>query len=140
MNAVRPARERSRVGPIDGLRGLALVAVLLYHVAPGTVRGGFLGVESFFVLSGYLLTSLLLDEHRRNGAIERRAYGERRLRRIYPGMLTLLVALVIFVPFLDHSDAHRLPGDVLSSLFGVTNWHLIADGTSYFNRLSPSFV
>ena len=49
-------KERSRVGPIDGLRGVALVAVLLYHAAPGIVRGGFLGVEALFVLSGYLLT------------------------------------------------------------------------------------
>ena len=79
--ADRPARERSRVGPIDGLRGIALVAVLLYHVAPGTVRGGFLGVEAFFVLSGYLLTALLLDEHRRTGRIARAAYAERRIRR-----------------------------------------------------------
>ena len=78
--ADRPARERSRVGPIDGLRGIALVAVLLYHVAPGTVRGGFLGVEAFFVLSGYLLTALLLDEHRRTGRISRPAYAERHFR------------------------------------------------------------
>ena len=92
------APERSRVGPIDGVRGLALVAVLLYHVAPGTVRGGFLGVEAFFVLSGYLLTALLLDEHRRTGTIDRGAYGQRRLRRIYPGLLALLAALVVVVP------------------------------------------
>jgi peptidoglycan/LPS O-acetylase OafA/YrhL len=137
----RPAHARSRVGPLDGLRGLALVAVLLYHVAPRTIRGGFLGVESFFVLSGYLLTALLLDEHRRTGEIARRAYAGRRVRRIYPAMLALLAALVVFVPILARSDAHRLPGDVLSSVFGVTNWHLITDGSSYFNRLgNPSFV
>ncbi|HEV3351847.1 MAG TPA: acyltransferase family protein [Acidimicrobiales bacterium] len=134
-------RERSRVGPIDGLRGLALVAVLLYHVAPGTVRGGFLGVESFFVLSGYLLTALLLDEHRRTGTIDRLAYGTRRVRRIYPGMIALLVALVVFVPLLDYADSHRLPLDVLASLFGVINWRLIADGASYFAHLgNPSYV
>src|SRR4051812_14724707 len=131
----RPSHERSRVGPLDGVRGLALVAVLLYHVAPRTIRGGFLGVESFFVLSGYLLTALLLDEHRRTETIARWAYAGRRVRRIYPAMVVLLVALIVFVPILARSDAHRLPGDVLSSLFGVTNWHLIADGSSYFNRL-----
>ncbi|MBV8160442.1 MAG: acetyltransferase [Acidimicrobiia bacterium] len=134
-------RERGRVGPIDGLRGFALVAVLLYHVAPGTVRGGFLGVEAFFVLSGYLLTALLLDEYRRTGRIDRVAYGSRRVRRIYPGMVALLAALVVFVPLLDVADSHRLPLDVVSSLFGLTNWRLIADGTSYFSRLgSPSYV
>ena len=65
VTADRPARERSRVGPIDGLRGVALVAVLLYHVAPGTVRGGFLGVETFFVMSeprwSYVSSSLIKE-------------------------------------------------------------------------------
>ncbi|MBV8979978.1 MAG: acyltransferase, partial [Acidimicrobiia bacterium] len=141
MAADRPARERSRVGPIDGLRGVALVAVLLYHAAPGTVRGGFLGVEAFFVLSGYLLTALLLDERRRTGRIDRLSYGGRRVRRIYPALVALLAALVVFVPVLDAANAHRLPFDVLSSLGGVTNWRLIADGTSYFAHIgNPSYV
>jgi len=129
------------LAPLDGLRGLALLAVLGYHAGPGVVRGGFLGVESFFVLSGFLLTALLLDEHRRRGAIDRLSYFGRRVRRIYPAMVALLVALVTLVPILDYPDAHRLAGDVLSSLFGVTNWHLIADGSSYFTRLgNPSFL
>ena len=141
MAADGPARERSRVGPIDGLRGVALVAVLLYHAAPDTVRGGFLGVEAFFVLSGYLLTGLLLDEHRRTGRIARLSYGGRRVRRIYPALVALLAALVVFVPVLDAANAHRLPLDVLSSLGGLTNWRLIADGTSYFAHIgNPSYV
>ena len=140
----RPARERSRVGPIDGLRGLALVAVLLYHVAPGTVRGGFLGVESFFVLSGYLLTALLLDEHRRTGRIDRAGYAQRRLRRIYPGLIVLLAVLVVVVPLitgdrchsflladrggaafdLDDSDKVLLAtlGTIISALLATTLW------------------
>ncbi len=129
------------MGPIDGLRGVALVAVLLYHVAPGTVRGGFLGVEAFFVLSGYLLTALLLDEHRRTGRVDRWAYGERRVRRIYPALVVLLSALLLFLPLLDYASAHRLPLDVLSSLVGLTNWRLIAEGSSYFAHLgNPSYV
>jgi peptidoglycan/LPS O-acetylase OafA/YrhL/lysophospholipase L1-like esterase len=115
--------------------------VLLYHVAPGTVRGGFLGVETFFVLSGYLLTALLLDEHRRTGRIDRPAFAQRRVRRIYPALVVLLSALIVFVPLLDYADSHRLPLDVLSSLVGLTNWRLIADGTSYFAHLgNPSYV
>ena len=117
------------------------MAVLLYHVAPGTVRGGFLGVEAFFVLSGYLLTALLLDEQRRTGRIARAAYAERRVRRIYPALVVLLAALIVFVPLLDYANSHRLPLDVLSSLVGLTNWRLIADGTSYFAHLgNPSYV
>jgi peptidoglycan/LPS O-acetylase OafA/YrhL len=115
--------------------------VLLYHAAPGTVRGGFLGVEAFFVLSGYLLTALLLDEHRRTGRIDRSSYGGRRARRIYPALVALLAALVVFVPVLDAASAHRLPLDVVSSLAGLTNWRLIADGTSYFAHIgNPSYV
>jgi peptidoglycan/LPS O-acetylase OafA/YrhL len=126
---------------LDGLRGLALAAVLLYHVAPDTFPGGFLGVEVFFVLSAYLLTSLLLDERRRTGAISRWAFGVRRFRRLAPGLLAFLVGLVLVVPIVAGEDAHRLQGDVLSSAAGLTNWHLIQDGSSYFSQIGrPSFV
>lgn len=131
----------ARIGALDAIRGLALVAVLAYHVAPSSVPGGFLGVESFFVLSGYLLTAVLLDEQRRTGAINVLAYAERRFRRLAPALLVLLVALVVLVPVLAPDDAHRVRGDVVSSLMGVTNWHLIADQASYFQRFGrPSFV
>ncbi len=134
-----PSEGRSNA--LDGLRGLALVAVLAYHVVPSSVPGGFLGVESFFVLSGYLLTALLLDERRRTGAINAWAYAERRFRRVAPALVVLLVTLVVFVPLVASDDAHRLRGDVLSSVTGVTNWHLVADDSSYFQRFGrPSFV
>jgi peptidoglycan/LPS O-acetylase OafA/YrhL len=133
--------QKQRIASLDGLRGLALVAVLAYHVAPGWFRGGFLGVDVFFVLSGFLLTALLLGEHDLRGTIDRLGYAVRRVRRIAPALLVLLAALVVIVPVLARSDAHRLPGDVLSSLAGVTNWHLIGDGSSYFARAGrPSFV
>jgi peptidoglycan/LPS O-acetylase OafA/YrhL len=138
---VGPTRGRGRITPLDGLRGVALVAVLAYHVAPTSVPGGFLGVESFFVLSGYLLTALLLDERRRTGTIDPRAYAVRRLWRIAPALVVLLAALVVFVPLVAPDDAHRLRGDALSSVVGVTNWHLVAEGSSYFHRFGrPSFV
>jgi len=134
-------RERERVAALDGLRGLALVAVLAYHVAPGTFRGGYLGVDIFFVLSGFLLTTLLLGEHELAGAINTGAYAVRRLRRIAPALLVLLAALVVIVPIAAPADAHRLPGDIVSTLLGLTNWHLIRDGSSYFSTFGrPSFV
>ncbi|MEO6121794.1 MAG: acyltransferase family protein, partial [Acidimicrobiales bacterium] len=120
---------------------MALVGVLAYHVAPGSISGGFLGVEVFFVLSGYLLASVLLDEHRRTGTVELWRYAARRARRIGPGVGVLLAALVVFGPLLAPDAAHRLAGDIVSSLAGVTNWHLIADGSSYFQRVGrPSSV
>ena len=74
--------EQQRIGALDGIRGLALIAVLAYHVAPGAARGGFLGVDIFFVLSGFLLATLLLEEHARTGAIDMLAYAARRVRRL----------------------------------------------------------
>ncbi|HEV3351849.1 MAG TPA: acyltransferase family protein [Acidimicrobiales bacterium] len=134
-------RERERVAALDGLRGLALVAVLAYHAVPGLAPGGFLGVDIFFVLSGFLLTTLLLGEREQTGAIDRLAYAVRRVRRIYPALLVLLAALVVIVPLAAPADAHRLPGDIVSSLLGLTNWHLIRDGSSYFALAGrPSFV
>src|SRR5438270_9100376 len=137
----RGAGQGQRVASLDGVRGLALVAVLGYHAAPGLFPGGFLGVDIFFVLSGFLLTTLLLGEAQRTGTIDRLDYAVRRIRRIAPALLVLLAALVVIVPLAVPNDAHRLPGDVVSSVLGFTNWHLIRDGSSYFAQAGrPSFV
>jgi peptidoglycan/LPS O-acetylase OafA/YrhL len=134
-------RPRARSAPLDGLRGLALLAVLAYHVAPAGVPGGFLGVEVFFVLSGYLLGSVLLEEHRRTGAIDTWRYAVRRARRIAPPVAALLAALVVLGPVVAPDAAHRLAGDVAASVVGMTNWHLIAGDSSYFELAGrPSSV
>ena len=136
-----PAVPRRRVAPLDGLRGLALLAVLAYHLAPSAAPGGFLGVETFFVLSGYLLATLLLDEHVRTGAIDAMAYFRRRARRMAPALGVLVAVLLVAGPMVAPDDAHRLGGDLVSSVLGLTNWHLIADQASYFDRLGrPSLV
>lgn len=117
------------------------MAVLAYHVGPKTFPGGFLGVEIFFVLSGYLLTSLLLGEHARTGRIDHKRYASRRVRRLVPAGLLLLVTILLIAPLVTTEDAHRLQGDLLSSVTGLTNWHLIADGSSYFRAAGrPPFV
>ncbi len=132
---------KGRIGALDGVRGFALLAVLAYHSFPKVFRGGFVGVEVFFVLSGFLLTSLMLEERDKTERIDFLGYYGRRVRRIFPGMLALLAVLVVFVPIVAHDDAFRLRGDVLSSIGGITNWHLIADGSSYFDATGrPSFV
>lgn len=122
------------MGSLDGVRGLALAAVLVYHARATALPGGFLGVEMFFVLSGYLLTSLLLDEHSRTGVIDKVAYARRRLRRIVPGLFVMLTALAILGAFIVPEGAHRLGRDIVASLAGVTNWYLIHDGSSYFGQ------
>ena len=127
--------EGSRVRALDGLRGVALLAVLGYHALPGTVRGGFLGVDVFFVLSGFLLTSLLLDEYQRTGGIDRRRYASRRVRRLVPAGFVVLFAIAVLGPLVASDAAARLRGDILWSAVGLTNWHLIAEGSSYFSRV-----
>jgi peptidoglycan/LPS O-acetylase OafA/YrhL len=121
-----------RVRALDGLRGIALVAVLAYHAAPDVATGGFLGVEMFFVLSGFLLISLLLEEEDRRGLINPWAYAAKRVRRIFPALVVMLMAIAVIVPLIAPDDAHRLAKDIGSSLLGITNWHLIAEGSSYF--------
>ena len=133
--------QTKRRGALDGLRALALIGVLAYHALPDALPGGFLGVEVFFVLSGFLLSSILLAEHEREGHVGWYRYAERRLRRLLPALLVLLGAVVLFVPLIARDDAHRVAGDVYSSLAGMTNWHLIQDGSSYFGGLGrPPFV
>ena len=124
-----------RRGSLDGLRAIALVAVLAYHAAPDALPGGFLGVEVFFVLSGFLLSSILLGEYARTGRVDVARYGIRRARRLLPALVVLLGAIIIAAPLVALADAHRVPGDVWASIAGVTNWHLIGDNSSYFGSL-----
>ncbi|MDP9387634.1 MAG: acyltransferase, partial [Actinomycetota bacterium] len=112
-----------------------MAGVLVFHAAPSMASGGFLGVEVFFVLSGYLLTAHLLGEHARTGTVDWRSYLRRRARRVGPALAVFLMALVVLGPLVAGSDAHRLRGDVLLSALGLTNWHLIHDGNSYFTGL-----
>ncbi|MDQ6928763.1 MAG: acyltransferase [Actinomycetota bacterium] len=93
------------------------------------------------MLSGFLLSSLLLEEHRRSGAINVVDFAKRRARRIVPALSVLLAALAVLVPLVAAADAYRVRSDVAWSVVGLTNWHLIADGSSYFSRFgSPSFA
>lgn len=114
---------------------MAIAGVLAYHAAPAVAPGGYLGVEVFFVLSGYLLASRLLDEHRRLGNIDWARYASQRARRLAPALAVFLVGVVVLGAVAARSDAHRLRGDLVWSVLGLTNWHLISDGASYFGHL-----
>jgi len=135
LREVHQDGERARLGGLDGVRGLALAAVMGFHAFPDLVPGGFFGVEAFFVLSGFLLARVLLAEHDRTGSIDIGSFALRRVRRIVPALCVLLAALVVVGPLLASADAHRLIGDVAWGAAGLTNWHLVLDGTSYFSQL-----
>jgi peptidoglycan/LPS O-acetylase OafA/YrhL len=117
---------------LDGLRGLALVAIVVYHSGLGWAPGAFLSVSTFFTLSGFLITALLLVEHDRHGAISLRAFWGRRLRRLLPAALAAIAAIVIASIWLaDTTQLVRLRADALSALGYVANWRFIAAGDTY---------
>ncbi|HKY65956.1 MAG TPA: acyltransferase, partial [Acidimicrobiales bacterium] len=114
---------------LDGLRAIALLAVLAFHQQFATARGGYLGVSSFFTLSGFLITSLAIDERRRTGRLSWRGFWERRARRLLPAAVVALVAVLVVQAWLTVGSGPRLRGDVLSAVAYVTNWRLVmADG------------
>jgi peptidoglycan/LPS O-acetylase OafA/YrhL len=126
---------------LDGLRALAVIAVLLYHAGLPWIPGGFLGVEVFFVISGYLITALLLTEWRRLGRVDLKAFWLGRARRLLPALyLVLVVTLTYAVVFLP-GEVAGLRGDVLAALGYVTNWYLVFGHESYFEAIGrPSLL
>ena len=151
MNVVRenpdPARAESGaprlpyLPALDGLRALAVVAVLLYNAGQLWLPGGFLGVEMFFVISGYLITSLLLAEWAQHGRVDFKSFWLRRARRLFPALIALLLVvvgwLVIFLP----TEVAAVRGDVLSTAGYVNNWYQIFAHKSYFESVGrPSLL
>jgi peptidoglycan/LPS O-acetylase OafA/YrhL len=133
---VTPAQHRY-LPALDGLRALAVAAVIAYHLGLPWARGGYLGVDLFFVLSGYLITGLLLGEQARTGAIGLRAFYIRRARRLLPALLIVLAAVVVYAAAGGGGfDQSTLRGDVASALAYVANWRFVASGQGYFAQFT----
>jgi peptidoglycan/LPS O-acetylase OafA/YrhL len=116
---------------LDGLRALAVIAVIVYHADSRWLSGGFLGVEVFFVISGYLITLLLLAERERTGAVSLVDFWKRRARRLLPALWTLLVGIVVYAAFFDDEKLGNLRGDVIAGFLYVANWFQVWTGSSY---------
>ena len=126
---------------LDGLRALAVIAVLFYHAELAWIPGGFLGVEVFFVISGYLISALLLAEWRQRGRIDLKGFWMRRARRLLPALYVLLVVSLAFAVVFLPGEVARLRGDVLAAFGYVTNWYLIFGHVSYFEAVGrPSLL
>jgi peptidoglycan/LPS O-acetylase OafA/YrhL len=125
---------------LDGLRGVAVLAVMFFHAGVQWAGGGLLGVDVFFVLSGYLVTSLLLGEYARSGTIKLRQFWARRARRLLPALFVLLAGVCVYARWTDTGiPPSQIRGDAFSTLTYVANWHYILAGQNYFTRyLAPS--
>ena len=123
---------------LDGLRAISVIAVILYHAGFGWMHGGFLGVEVFFVVSGYLITSLLLEEREGSGGVRLRQFWLRRARRLLPALFGVLITVGVWVALFgtaqQRSDLHR---DYLPGIFYFANWGQIFGGAQYFGNFSP---
>jgi peptidoglycan/LPS O-acetylase OafA/YrhL len=126
---------------LDGLRAIAVMAVLLYHADLSFIPGGFLGVEVFFVISGYLITALLLAEWRQKGTINLKDFWLRRARRLLPALYVLLVVTLAFAVVFLPGEVAGLRADVIAAVGYVTNWFLIFGHESYFEAVGrPSLL
>jgi peptidoglycan/LPS O-acetylase OafA/YrhL len=125
---------------LDGVRAAAVLVVMLYHSGPTWFTAGFLGVDVFLVLSGFLITLLLVQEAQGSGTINRGAFWGRRARRLLPAVFAVLVAVALYAAFAaTTAEREAIRGDGLASLFYVQNWHLIFAQQSYFAQFgTPS--
>ena len=122
----------SYITGLDGIRAVAVMAVLFYHANAPWALGGFLGVETFFVLSGFLITSLLLAEWQSTGSLSLQNFWLRRARRLLPAVWLLLAVLPILALFLASDALPRLKEDVPAALLYITNWVYIVREVPYF--------
>lgn len=118
---------------LDGIRAFSVIAVMLYHANIAWLPGGFLGVEVFFVVSGFLITSLLIEERESNGGIDLKQFWIRRARRLLPALFIMLSATAVSVAFFAKDSAPDFRRDVLPSLGYFSNWwQIFAVKTPYF--------
>ena len=120
---------------IDGLRAVAVIAVMLYHLGFNWIPGGFLGVDLFFVISGYVITRLLLDSIQRSGGLDLRAFYVARIRRLLPPLVFMIITTTIVVGFWAPDTMRRFLGDTPFALFGGMNWWLVFRETDYFEAI-----
>jgi peptidoglycan/LPS O-acetylase OafA/YrhL len=117
---------------LDGIRALAVIGVLLYHADLAWIPGGFLGVDVFFVLSGFLITSLILEEFDRSGRIDFGRFYLGRARRLLPPLVLVLAAVAVAAAFFFRDAAAQVRADTIASIFYVNNWWYIVAESSYF--------
>lgn len=141
VSAAVPSGKRGRAPRLfglDSLRAFAVVLVVVYHFLPSALPGGFIGVDIFFVLSGFLITSLLVQEWSARGAISLKEFWQRRARRILPALAVLLLSVLTVVGFMGGDILTGLLAQVLGALTFSSNWVYLATGATYEAALTPA--
>ena len=125
---------------LDGIRAVSVIIVILYHAGFSWMHGGFFGVEVFFVVSGFLITSLLLDERSSTGGVSLQQFWIRRARRLLPALFTMLLAVSLWAAFFGDEHLDQLGKDMLPSIFYVSNWAQIFGDVPYFAAADPPLL
>lgn len=124
------------ISGFDGIRTIAVIGVIVYHLLPYSLTGGYLGVPIFFVVSGYLITDLLLQEYEQNGMIDIWAFYGRRMKRLYPALVTMVLTTAAYITLFQRSLFVSLKSIIWTNLLYVYNWWEIGHGQSYFDRFN----
>lgn len=128
---------RRRFVGLNGLKGIALIAIVLYHCDQGTLRGGFLGVDIFFTISGFLIFSSLLNHIDSGKGIGFKEYYLKRLRRIYPALILMIPVTVSLAWFINQDMLVGINNQIVTAMLGCYNWYAIGSGASYFSQMNP---
>ncbi len=129
------------IPPIDGLRALAVAAVLLYHLGVNWIPGGFLGVDLFFVISGYVITRLIIDTINERSALDLRRFYAGRIRRLLPALIFMILGSVTIIAFWAPEAMPRFLSDIPYVLTGTNNWRLVFLHQDYFQSIGrPPFL
>lgn len=133
----QPLHKNRYITGLDGLRAIAVLAVIAYHLNFEWAAGGLLGVTVFFVLSGYLITDLLITEYVTTNSINFKNFWIRRARRLLPAMFTMLLVVVTYVTLFEPSMLEKLEEDTVAAILYVSNWWYIFQDLSYFESFGP---
>lgn len=128
-------RGIQHIPAIDGLRAVAVAAVVFYHLGFAWIPGGFLGVDLFFVISGYVITRLLLDSIERSGGLDLRGFYKARARRLLPPMIFMIVVTGFYISIWAQDSVKRFLTDVPFAISGTINWWLVANEQDYFEAI-----
>lgn len=142
MSRTMSRMNRHRMNPrryitgFDGIRTLAVLGVIIYHLMPASLQGGYLGVPIFFVVSGYLITDILLQDILSRGHVRIWRFLGHRMRRLYPSFVTMLLGTTAYITLFQRSLLTNIRATVLTNLVYVYNWFEINHGQSYFDRFN----